>query len=269
MIENLLHESTIKMLELINSSNEWKDELYEHAPPILWFGNLENKKPKIVTIGANPSRWEIINKNQTPRARFRVLKNGETLNDIPINQELTGEILNSYNSYFKNDPYEDWFGKINSPFRVECFLRGMNASYYDDIDNEFAAIHIDLFPFATKSDYNKISGMVSRDLFQNSWAKTTLFSLLAYISPKHVVVFGRANAKALFSDLLGSSQRLLSETYTTSTGKRRSYSRNSLECNNEEYLCTCLSTNLGNPKPFNKIELREYGIELSKTLTTN
>ena len=55
----------------INKQNEllllkgWKDELLSLAPPVLWFGNSNNNKAKIITIGANPSRSEFLNGNNT------------------------------------------------------------------------------------------------------------------------------------------------------------------------------------------------------------
>ena len=30
------------------------------CPPILWFGNARSPKPKVLTIGANPSCWEYL-----------------------------------------------------------------------------------------------------------------------------------------------------------------------------------------------------------------
>ena len=39
----------------------WASELLEFSPPVLWFGD-SNKKEKIVTVGANPSRREFLDK---------------------------------------------------------------------------------------------------------------------------------------------------------------------------------------------------------------
>ena len=57
--DGLLIEATKKLLSL-RQHDDWAKELPRRAPPILWFGNARSQKPKILTIGANPSRWEYL-----------------------------------------------------------------------------------------------------------------------------------------------------------------------------------------------------------------
>lgn len=57
-IDDLLIEATKKLIQ-IDGIIDWQNELLSKAPPVLWFGNSKSEKPKILTMGANPSRWEL------------------------------------------------------------------------------------------------------------------------------------------------------------------------------------------------------------------
>ena len=256
-MKNILRNATEKLIELTRS-NEWESELISHAPPILWFGNMRVNKNRILTIAANPSRLEVLHKNGIPRARVRILRDHETYLDIIKNDNLVEEIIESYNSYFRNDPY-NWFGTREAPFNVECFIRGMNSSFYDINGYNYASLHIDLFPFPTRSKYRKLSKIVKRDLFKNAWARKILFSLVDIVDPIHIVVFGRANVQALFTELLETDEAYLTEKFNPTPGKTGYYSLNKITTDRKEYKCYCVSTNLGNPKPFNKDELKLFG----------
>lgn len=95
-----LRKCVSKQIELSSNFKKWRDQLFAHSPPILWFGN-SNAERKIVTIGANPSRWEVINKDHDIENRFRMLHENESLNTILSNETLANEIINGYNVYFK------------------------------------------------------------------------------------------------------------------------------------------------------------------------
>jgi len=65
------------------------------VPPILWFGNMESDKPKIVTIGANPSNREFFSLKGKAYHRF---------NYSAINPYDPIELEHAYNNYFNNLP---------------------------------------------------------------------------------------------------------------------------------------------------------------------
>jgi len=256
-MKNILNKAILKQLELL-SLDTWKEELIHHAQPILWFGNILSKKNRVLTIAANPSRWEVLHKGGLPRARVRVLKSDEFPNDILRNEVLAEEILQSYNDYFTYDPYS-WFGKQNEPHKVEGFLRGMHASYYELQDYEQVALHADLFPFPTMQDYSKIATFAVRDLFKSSWARDVLFEIIDEVNPARIVVFGRRNVEALYQYILESRKNYLKERFRSSLGNLGYYSYDTITTNERSYQCCYISTNLGNPRPFTKEELREYG----------
>lgn len=99
------------------------------AIPVCWFGDLDSSKPKILTIGANPSRKEFI--QYKGAHRFNNVMPLSTLNAI----------IDSYNSYFRINPYTKWFNRINP------LLQEFDASYYDT--HRSIAIHLDVNPIPT------------------------------------------------------------------------------------------------------------------------
>ena len=256
---NTLRKAVSKQIEL-TSSEDWKKQLFMHAPPILWFGN-SNAKRKILTIGANPSRWEVVKKDLTMENRFRMLHGNELLNDILTDDKLANEIIDGYNEYFSKtkNPYTAWFGKNNSPYKVECFLQGFGATFYEMKDLSYNCIHVDMFPFPTMDDYNKLYDIVIPDLFKNGWSTEILCSIITFINPEKIIVFGRGNTDALFTYILAHSNRLV---WKKITNGKASFIQEMIKISERKYPCLCISTNLGNPKPFSKDELFEFGKEM-------
>ena len=143
----ILVKATKLLIELDTNPN-YKNELLAKAPPVLWFGNSNSSKPKIVTIGANPSRSEFLDKSfkkDSPpiksvyekkylaHNRFYHLSKEESYESIINSKNLQEKILSSYNNYFNQNPYTKWFGSnSDKPYSVEGVLRGMGASYYEE-----------------------------------------------------------------------------------------------------------------------------------------
>lgn len=103
------------------------------AIPILWFGDLEaycKSSVRIITVGLNPSNLEFQDKPCDPidvSLRFKPAK-------VLIGKSsLTPTDLNTYkaamNSYFKDNPYVNWFKWHESA------LRQLNASYGGKMSN--------------------------------------------------------------------------------------------------------------------------------------
>ena len=55
----LLLDATCKLVEL-HDDPKWAAQLPTRCPPVLWFGNATSSKPKVLTLGANPSREEFL-----------------------------------------------------------------------------------------------------------------------------------------------------------------------------------------------------------------
>lgn len=275
--KRLLVEAVRKNIEL-KGNVSWRVELLEKAPPILWFGDTRDSLPKIITIGANPSREEFLEQNKKEaqeciknsknlkylkKSRFRTLTQSESLSNIISNESLQEEIIESFNTYFseKSNPYTNWFGKPNG-FNVEAFLNGLNASYYPNSNQYlYNAIHVDLFPFSTISDYKEISELADKDLFDNRWSQNFLENLLRAFNPsiKLIVVFGRTNFNKL--------KNLFPNSIKTKNGRKYfpKYAKGKLiPCTYwigtfNSYNLVGLSINLGNPRGFTTKDLNNLG----------
>jgi hypothetical protein len=267
---NLLLETTSKLI-LLRQDAQWRKELPRRCPPILWFGNSNSSQPKIITIGANPSRQEYLRDSsrvaaekirvhgddsqlnflETPTNRFYVLSASQKLEDILIEKSIQSSILNGYDQYFQNNPYQ-WFGKNKeTSYNVEGFLRGLGATYFST-QHSYQAIHIDLFPFATIHDFNTLHALVAQDLFRGNWAQTIVNLLIDFISPSMIVIFGRSNV-AHYTQYIASTLESVSwiNHQSASYCFRRDQKR--------DIPIVGLSTNLGNPKGFSATDLFTFG----------
>ena len=114
--------------ELKRLQGIWKEE-FRDVPPVLWFGNLNEKqtplKGRVLVISANPSRPEQPKNN--PRIPYSEKWNTELVK--------VEELMKDYNNYFVNNPYKQWFGgnPSNPKGRIEDFLNGLGASFYQSI----------------------------------------------------------------------------------------------------------------------------------------
>jgi hypothetical protein len=275
-VNNILLEATAKLISL-NEINEWQNELLSKAPPVLWFGNSKSEKEKILTVGANPSRWEFLDKKQikscsTPflkecyeskylsKRRFYHLSDNHTYNDILTNNDLRNEVLQSFDKYFETNPY-NWFGlnKDNS-YNSEGLLRGLGASYFE-VDSLYRACHIDIFPFATISDFNKIRKITNRDILADDWAKKITNDIISYFNPKLLLIFGRANFNhfsACFDLKIQSSSKW--------EAKKGIGTCNIWQSSYLNYPVIGVSANLGNPKGFNADGLNSLGDYLGQLI---
>lgn len=263
-INELLKQTAEKLIAL-QGQGVWDKELLSHAPPVLWFGNSQSKKPKILTIGANPSRWEFLERKNINKAdtkpqylsknRFCHLSETESYKDILLSEQLREKIISSYNNYFETNPY-NWFGKNkNDSYNAEGLLRGMGASYFNnpkDFNSEYQACHIDIFPFATVSDFNSIQKITEQDILNNNWAKNIVDELITYFNPEKLLVFGAANFR-YFSKYFGIDTQPCQKEPCTIWNKKYG-----------KYHLIGISPNLGNPRGFNAKQLFELGQTLKK-----
>lgn len=91
----------------------------------------------------------------------------------------------------------------------------------------------------------------------NGWSKEILSSIILYINPEKIIVFGRGNSISLFTHILNRKNKLLWEK-----NENASYAQETIKVFDKIFPCLCISTNLGNPKPFTKEKLKEFGYEM-------
>lgn len=277
----ILIEATKKLID-INNSEDWKNELLSKAPPVLWFGNSNKNKEKVLTLGANPSRWEFLDQSSVKascskpyqkscyegkylsKQRFYHLEENESYNDILKDKKLRDKIIDSLDQYFMQNPYK-WFGsnKDNS-YNVEGVLRGLNASYFES-DHQLGACHIDIFPFATITDFNQIQRITKRDILDDLWAKNVVDQILNYFNPKLIFVFGRTNFN-YFCTYFGINARKGMKWKTTLDGKGKCEIWHS---EYGEFKVVGVSTNLGNPNGFDAKGLRELGTFIKENVISD
>jgi hypothetical protein len=247
-----------KLLIQLDTNPAYKNELLAKAPPVLWFGNSQSNKPKIVTIGANPSRSEFLDKNfkkdspkkkseyekkYLPHKRFYHLSENESYESIIKSKILQDKITSSYNHYFYQNPYTKWFGSNkDTSYSVEGVLRGMGASYYDN-DSKYSAIHIDLFPYPTISDYTKIKSPIDTDILKQPTNQEVFQSILEFLNPKFILIFGITNLKTF------------AKLYSIDLSNPTKFTNKKASCNlwkisYQNWKGIGLSVNLGNPRGF-------------------
>lgn len=252
---------------LIDRIEDWASELLAKAPPVLWFGNSKSEKPKVLTLGANPSRWEFLDESKMVRPatksmyektylaqqRFLHLADNQQYGDILTDPELRNEILHSYDCYFNKNPYH-WFGmnKANS-YNAEGLLRGLDASYFEQ-DTKYRACHIDLFPFATISNFNEIQEIAERDILSDSGIKNLVGNLVDLFKPEVIVVFGKSNF-AHFRKYFDIRDAVLYHWESTGYKGKCSY----WICKYHSYKVIGLSVNLGNPIGFDAQGIKDLG----------
>lgn len=188
-------EENYKVKNFKYSNSEKQEEIesleFKKVPPVLWFGDLNAEKPKVVVISANPHNPE--------RCICKTQVWDENNPNIP-------QLIEDYNNYFKqgNNPATNWFGqnsnehKAENQARIEDFLNGLGASFYDKNDEEkyrYQAIHIDLLPLATTTDFSKIAKNLMEIEGLQDFINYHIRELIKLINPKLVIVNGVTNKK--------------------------------------------------------------------------
>jgi hypothetical protein len=265
--KKLLAESVEKLITLSNHK-AWPQELLDKAPPVLWFGDAETKKPKFLTLGANPSGLEFL-ASQEPdpithkhvyllahRRRLFHLSQEQGYLDL-LDGAVQDKVIRSYNEYFRTGNSYRWFGSNkDDSYNAEGVLRALNASYFEG-SFRMQGIHIDLFPFATISDFSQIQEDVERDLFSSGWATALINALLEILQPRAVLVVGRNNADWFCR--LTRAQRSSLEPYIFKSADGRRHSCEVWRCKYKHYNIAGVSRNLGNPRGLTHEMLHELG----------
>jgi hypothetical protein len=209
---SLLQRAIDKLIELEQHA-DWKGQIIPRCPPVLWFGNTHDKDTSILTLGANPSSKEFLRRKisvqenplehllQPGKQRF-YLPEGEDWPAVRGSTTHLDRILMSYARYFGrwsspsmgSRPYAKWFGRRSN---IEAFLNGLGTTYYEGHPSaKLRAIHADLIPFATVSDFGKIPNKAVGTILTEgpgSWASGLLADILRYLSPKVIVIIHPKN----------------------------------------------------------------------------
>lgn len=231
-------------------------EFDARTSPILWFGELttsasdyeEVRRDKgiILTVGANPS-WREYHKvkSTTLLSNFRLSR--------LVNPSNYKDILKGFNEYFTKNPYSGWFGKIHGG-KVEALVNGMNAGFYGS--KAYQAVHIDLFPFATKDVYTKVKSEVESSIIATGWAPRLFEDLVTKINPVKIVVFGKTNVQTLCNYYDTSLHINGWKSFQIGNGRTANYCHGKLW---GKYDLRCIDVNAGNAIGFSAADLNNLG----------
>lgn len=136
-----------KIKELLDTVESSVSELIiKEYVPILYFGDIMNSK--IATVGLNPSDKEYYDSKGQSYDRFLNKQNLKINSWNEISNDEVLKIKMSFDFYFNNRPYKNWFN------RLEDLLSEGEFSYYFPYNN---TVHLDIIPVATKNKWGNLS----------------------------------------------------------------------------------------------------------------
>jgi len=160
--------------EAMDHYNEMKhlEFIVPNSLPILFFGDIEKyakQEFKVITAGLNPSDAEFTLEKDSSRRNYSMFRF----------KDFDGSVESAYKAqrdYFKNFPYERWFGKSSGGNKgFQPVLNGMGYCYYENT-NKNIAIHTDVCsPLATCPTWGKLEDSQKIKLIKKGkelWIKT-------------------------------------------------------------------------------------------------
>jgi hypothetical protein len=166
-------------------------EVIPWSCPVPVFGNLATSY--VATLGLNPSNREFVdaagNELNGEKRRFETLGSLGLANWRDVGGGHLHKILQSFQDYFSNNPYDGWFKKLDT------VIAETSASYYRG-----TASHLDLIPYATFRKWGWLSS-AQRDLLFKASGST--LPLLLRDSPVRVLILNGASVAAHFQVAFG------------------------------------------------------------------
>ena len=168
--------------------------------PVPSFGDLS--RSRVATLGLNPSNLEFMdeagNELEGPSRRFHTLRSLGLNSWSEADVRHLRMIMDSCREYFVRNPYDRWFGKLDS------ILSGIGASYYDTNSQShrvgLMACHLDLIPYATSRKWTELTTRQRSSLLRI--AGDTLALLLRDSGIRLLILNGQSVVK-YFQDVAG------------------------------------------------------------------
>lgn len=187
-----------------------KDYIVKPSIPIVWFGDMEaykKSKIKVITIAINPSNNEFPNGADGEPSFSRFLKAKELYKKDTLSQDDKILLAQTLNSYFKNEPYMEWFKRFEKPLNI------LDVSYKN---GENIALHIDIYTaLATNPTWGNLD-----EIQQNKIISINLFEkLLDYLKPD--VMIYSANYEEFKRIFLEQGQNWQEKEYSYKTDKNK------------------------------------------------
>lgn len=153
------------------------------SSPVPSFGDLS--RSRVATLGLNPSCREFLdgsgNELADPFRRFHTLRSLKLQRWADADSCHMNEITTSCQTYFANNPYDQWFK------RLDVLIAATMTSYYSDAS---VACHLDLIPYATRAKWMQLRPDQRSSLF--AIAGNTLGILLRDSPVRLLILNGRS-----------------------------------------------------------------------------
>lgn len=189
----MLHSRLTTLIDRLDRPAVSATNVIRWGCPVLCFGDLA--KAQVATLGINPSNREFVDKSgnelRGASRRFHTLSSLGLASWSDADARHLRLILESCRTYFKSNPYNRWFGRLDE------VLSGARASYYCD---SFRACHLDLIPYATERKWAELTARQRSSLF--ALAGDTL-GLLLQDSPVRILVLNGSSVVDHFQDVAG------------------------------------------------------------------
>jgi hypothetical protein len=137
-----MHLALTTLLNRMDSPSLAATSVIKWSAPVPSFGDLSTSL--VATIGLNPSNREFV--DDLGHELCHADRRFHTLGSLGIGAWSEADtrhlqlILLSCSGYFRNNPYDRWFKKLDQ------IVSGTSASFYADL---YPACHLDLIPYAT------------------------------------------------------------------------------------------------------------------------
>jgi hypothetical protein len=179
-----MHLALATLLNRMDSAAFDGTSVIRWGAPVPSFGDLSVSS--VATIGLNPSNREFVNEAGVELCdadrRFHTLGSLGLAAWSDADTRHLQLILRSCRTYFRNNPYDRWFKKLDQ------ILCGTAFSFYADL---YPACHLDLIPYATAAKWMDLEPRERTALLD---ATADALGLLLRDSPVRVVIL---NGKAV------------------------------------------------------------------------
>jgi hypothetical protein len=188
-----MHKALTTLIDRLDSGAMSGTEVIRWGCPIPSFGDLSTAH--VATVGLNPSNREFTdeagNELRGPLRRFHTLMSLGLSSWADVDARHLRLILDSCCTYFRGNPYDAWFGKLD---RV---VSGAKVSFYDPVCR---ACHLDLIPYATARKWTELTVRQRSSLL--GIAADTLGLLLRDSQVRVLILNGRSVVER-FQDIAG------------------------------------------------------------------
>ena len=187
------HTILTSLIDRLESGSVTDTAAISWASPVPSFGDPSTSH--VASVGLNPSNREFV--DQFGRelrgnlCRFHTLYSLGLESWTQVDTRHLQLIANSCRHYFKHNPYDRWFGKL------EYLVSAINGSYYGAMPS---ACHLDLVPYATDRKWIDLTAQQRSLLLQMSG---NTLGLLLRESSVRVLILNGASVVREFQRLVG------------------------------------------------------------------